>query len=84
MRSGQITVPGYEHDRFSAFYPFAVASPVIRALELERHGLVWRRAPLVVAHPSAEGPTAVLAPTSTRRRRRSMRSHQGTGRSGGG
>ncbi len=62
VRSGEITVPGYEHDRFSAFYPFAVASPAIRSLELERHGLVWRRAPLVVAHPTAEGLTAVLSP----------------------
>lgn len=61
VRSGEITVPGFEHDMFSAFYPFAVASPVMRALELERWGLRWRRAPLVVAHPTPDGPTAVLS-----------------------
>lgn len=61
VRSGQVTVPGFVHDLFSAFYPFAVASPTIRRLRLEEHGLVWRRAPLVVAHPTAEGPTVVLS-----------------------
>jgi phytoene dehydrogenase-like protein len=61
VRSGQTTVPGYEHDMFSAFYPFCVASPAMQSLELERWGLRWRRAPLVVAHPSADGPTAVLS-----------------------
>jgi phytoene dehydrogenase-like protein len=61
VRSGEITVPGFEHDMFSAFYPFCVASPVMRSLELESHGLRWRRAPLVVAHPTLDGPTAVLS-----------------------
>ena len=61
VRSGQITVPGFEHDMFSAFYPFAAASPVIRGLELERWGVRWRRAPIVVAHPTPDGPTAVLS-----------------------
>src|ERR687883_146125 len=42
VRSGPVTVPGFEHDLFSAFYPFAVASPVMRDLGLEAHGLVWR------------------------------------------
>src|SRR5437660_10512820 len=27
VRSGEVTLPGYVHDRFSAFYPLAVASP---------------------------------------------------------
>jgi phytoene dehydrogenase-like protein len=61
VRSGQVTLPGYEHDLFSAFYPFAVASPAIRRLALEEHGLVWRRAPLVLAHPTPDGPAAVLS-----------------------
>jgi phytoene dehydrogenase-like protein len=61
VRSGELTVPGFEHDIFSAFYPFAVASPVMQSLDLERWGVRWRRSPLVVAHPSAEGPTAVLS-----------------------
>ena len=61
VRSGEVTLPGYVHDLFSAFYPFAVASPAIRRLRLEDHGLVWRRAPLVLAHPTADGPTAALS-----------------------
>lgn len=62
VRSGELTLPGYQHDLFSAFYPFAVASPAIQQLELERWGLRWCRAPLAVAHPTSEGPTAVLSP----------------------
>src|SRR5947207_11854539 len=61
VRSGQVTLPGYEHDLFSAFYPLATASPAIRSLALEDHGLVWRRAPLVLAHPTGDGPTALLS-----------------------
>jgi phytoene dehydrogenase-like protein len=61
VRSGQSTVPGFEHDMFSAFYPFAVASPAIQQLQPEQWGVSWRRAPLAVAHPTAEGPTAVLS-----------------------
>lgn len=61
VRSGQITVPGFEHDMFSAFYPFCIASPVMQRLDLERHGVRWRRAPLAVAHPTLGGPTAVLS-----------------------
>jgi phytoene dehydrogenase-like protein len=61
VRSGQVTLPGYEHDLFSAFYPLAAASPAIRRLGLEEHGLVWRRAPIVLAHPTAGGPTVLLS-----------------------
>jgi phytoene dehydrogenase-like protein len=61
VRSGELTKPGFVHDRFSAFYPLAVASPAMRSLRLEDHGLRWRHAPLVVAHPSAKGRVAVLS-----------------------
>jgi phytoene dehydrogenase-like protein len=43
--------PGFITDRFSAFYPLAAASPVLQALELDRHGLRWAHAPTVLAHP---------------------------------
>jgi phytoene dehydrogenase-like protein len=62
VRSGEITEPGFTSDLFSSFYPLAVASPVIRSLELERYGLRWRRSPLAVAHPQADGTCAAIAP----------------------
>jgi len=61
VRSGQLTKPGFVHDRFSAFYPLAAASPALRGLRLEEHGLRWCRAPLVVAHPNTNGRVAVLS-----------------------
>ena len=61
VRSGELTEPGFVHDRFSAFYPLAAASPVIRALQLEDFGLRWRRAPLALAHPTPDGACAVLS-----------------------
>ncbi len=61
VRSGPLTLPGYEHDLFSGFYPLGFASPNIARLHLEDHGLRWRRAPLVVANPTPDGPTAVLS-----------------------
>jgi phytoene dehydrogenase-like protein len=59
VRTAQVTAPGFHNDLFSAFYPLAARSP-LAALELERQGLVWTQAPAVVAHPTPDGPTAVL------------------------
>jgi phytoene dehydrogenase-like protein len=61
VKSGEITEPGFTSDLFSSFYPLAAASPAIRPLELEQHGLRWRRAPLVLAHPQPDGACAVLS-----------------------
>lgn len=61
VKSGELTEPGFTSDLFSAFYPLAAASPVLRALELERHGLRWRRAPLPVAHPQPDGRCVALS-----------------------
>ncbi|HEV2755448.1 MAG TPA: NAD(P)/FAD-dependent oxidoreductase [Actinomycetota bacterium] len=61
VRSGELTLPGFTHDLFSAFYPLAAASPVIRGLELERWGLEWRHAPAVLAHPLEDGRAALLS-----------------------
>jgi phytoene dehydrogenase-like protein len=60
VRSGEVTAPGYITDLYSAFYPLAAASPVIRALDLDRHGLEWVQAPAVLAHQLEDGRTALL------------------------
>lgn len=61
VRSAQLTLPGFTHDRFSAFYPLGAASPVMRALGLEEHGLRWRRHPIAFSHPARDLPSAYVA-----------------------
>ena len=61
VKSAELVEPGFVNDVFSAFYPLAVASPVLRSLHLEDHGLQWRRAPLVLAHPTGDGSCPVLS-----------------------
>src|SRR5438105_9253505 len=55
VKTAELVEPGFRHDVFSSFYPLGAASPVLRALELERYGLRWRRAPLALAHPAPDG-----------------------------
>ncbi len=61
VRSGEVTAPGFTHDLYSAFYPLAIASPVMASLELERWGVGWEQADVVVAHPSQDGRCAAIA-----------------------
>jgi phytoene dehydrogenase-like protein len=62
VRTAELTgQPGFRHDVYSAFHPLAAVSPAIRGLDLEAHGLRWRRAPVGCAHPTADGSCAVLA-----------------------
>ncbi|MDQ1484745.1 MAG: hypothetical protein QOJ62_438 [Actinomycetota bacterium] len=61
VRSGRYVDPDYISDHCSAFYPLALASPVIQSLDLGRHGLEWRHAPQVLAHPLLDGRCAVLS-----------------------
>lgn len=63
VRSAEVTAPGFVTDLFSAFYPFAAASPVMRSLDLERWGLRWARAPLAIGHPHPDGALAAVAAT---------------------
>lgn len=60
VRSDGEVHTGFVHDTFSAFYPLAAASASIRAMRLEEHGLVWRRAPAVLGHPRPDGSWAML------------------------
>ena len=66
VRSGDYLGPGWTADLCSAFYPVAAASPVIRGLGLERHGLHWSRAPTVLAHPLPDGRCATLSQDALR------------------
>jgi len=61
VRSGELTVPGFSHDLFSAFYPLAAVSPAIRGLHLEDHGLVWRKAEVPLAHVFGDGRAAAVS-----------------------
>src|SRR2546423_1031036 len=61
VRSGELVEPGFTSDLFSAFYPLAVASPAIRPLRLEEHGLRWCRSALACAHPTPGGGHAAIA-----------------------
>ena len=60
VRSAEVTAPGFVNDLFSAFYPLAAASPVIRGLDLGDHGLRWVQARDVLAHALDDGRAAVL------------------------
>lgn len=61
VRTGELTLPGFRHDLFSAFYPLAVVSPAMVGLQLEAYGLRWRQAPLALAHPLPDGRCAVIS-----------------------
>ena len=61
VRSAEVTAPGFVNDLFSAFYPLAAASPVIKGLDLGDYGLTWRHAEAVMAHPLPDGRCAQLS-----------------------
>lgn len=61
VRTEELTLPGFRHDTYSAFYPFAAASRALTALDLGSHGLTWCRAPLVLAHPTPDGRCVALS-----------------------
>ena len=58
VRSGELLEAGFVHDRFSSFYPFAAISPV---LDLQEHGLRWRRAPLALGNARSDGTATVVS-----------------------
>jgi phytoene dehydrogenase-like protein len=54
-RTAELTLPGYRHDVCSAVHPMGVGSPIMRALPLEEHGVVWRHPAIPLAHPVDDG-----------------------------
>ena len=59
-RTEELTLPGFRHDVCSAIHPLALASPFLRRLPLDEHGLRFLHPPIPVAHPLDDGTAAVL------------------------
>src|SRR5690606_32484266 len=59
-RTEELTLPGFLHDVCSAIHPFAAASPFLRALPLEEHGLRFAHPEVPLAHPLSTDDVAVL------------------------
>ncbi len=59
-RSAELTGDGCIHDVCSAAHPLGVASPALRALDLENHGLQWAYPEIDLAHPLDGGDAAVM------------------------
>jgi phytoene dehydrogenase-like protein len=60
VRTEPLTLPGFQHDTFSAVYPAAAASPVFSAMPLDRFGLEWVHPEACSAHPLPDGRAIAL------------------------
>lgn len=60
-RTRPLTLPGFLHDVCSAVHPMGFASPFLRNLPLQRHGLEWLHPDLPLAHPLDHGQAAIMA-----------------------
>jgi phytoene dehydrogenase-like protein len=56
----ELTLPGFRHDVCSAVHPMGLASPFLRGLDLERHGLEWIHPELPLAHPLDHGQAVAM------------------------
>jgi len=59
-RTSELTLPGFRHDVCSAIHPTGVASPFLRTLPLDQHGLTWIHPPACYAHPFDDGTAAIV------------------------
>lgn len=59
-RTLELTQPGFHHDICSAIHPLAKASPFLKSLPLEKHGLEWIQPSVPVAHPLDDQPAGAL------------------------
>ncbi|WP_373056619.1 phytoene desaturase family protein [Zunongwangia sp. H14] len=51
----EVTLPGFKHDIGSAILPLGYASPFLRELPLDNHGLEWIFPKIPYSHPFADG-----------------------------
>jgi phytoene dehydrogenase-like protein len=59
-RSAELTLPGFVHDVCSTVHALAIASPFLRDLRLQRHGLELAHPETPLAHPFDDGTAVVL------------------------
>ncbi len=60
MRTGEATLPGFQHDHCASVHPLALASPCFRSLPLAEYGLDWVLPPAALAHPLDDGRALLL------------------------
>ena len=60
VSSSEATLPGFVHDDCAGFFPLSAASPAIRGLGLERHGLEWIDPEVPMVHPFLDGTSIEL------------------------
>ena len=58
-RTAELTLPGFQHDICAAIVPLCLASPFIKQLPLQEHGLEWVFPEASAAHP-LDGGDAVM------------------------
>ena len=59
-RTGELTLPGFQHDVCAAAHPLALASPFFRRLDLAARGVRFAHPEVVFAHPLDGGRAAVV------------------------
>lgn len=60
LHSLELGEAGFVHDECSAIHPMGILSPYLKTLQLEEHGLTWKRGDSSVAHPLDGRPAAIL------------------------
>lgn len=58
--TAEVTLPGFHHDLGASAFPLGIASPFLRTLPLERHGLRWVQPDAAIAHPLDDGTALTL------------------------
>ena len=56
----ELTLPGFRHDVGAAVLPLSLASPFLKSLPLEQHGVRWLHPESPLAHPLDDGTAAMV------------------------